>query len=215
MQSTRDRELREAKEKLTTTYRPALTEEQKPVIPAPKIFADLTCASSDLDNIPTTAQCAVHLEFLEKVVQLKQKVLTSNALDRAFRLVPADKLVTRKGKREVEADAKFKERQAVKWPVFVRIGAARFLKWWKACSAWLPIGDHAIILDEDILPPIGLYLKNFSRFGLMGILRCSHGVARLSLESDQVRDFLQMPGPGEDAKSSISLAAYCELTILF
>ena len=116
-------------------------------IPSPEIFAALENPTSASDSPPTTAECAVHLELLEVLLALKQKVITSNALDRAFSIVPKDKLVTVGRKRTRVADATFQTRRAVKWPVYVRLAAARFLSWWNRLDV--------IMSDGKSLPPLG------------------------------------------------------------
>ena len=161
---TRDRERREVSEKLATAYLPAKTPGEQPVIPKPEIFDALHHPAADLAALPTTAECAVHLQLLEKFVALKQKILTSNALDRALAIVPKDKLVAQGGKRQRQADDTFKARQAVKWPIFVRIAAARFLKWWSTCSRigcspiLLHAQDNRLRMAEIALPPLGTSL---------------------------------------------------------
>jgi hypothetical protein len=100
----------------------------------------------------------VHLQLLEKFVALKQKVLTSNALDRAFAIVPKEKLVTRGGKRQPQADETFKARQAVKWPIFIRLAAARFVKWWFRYGPILQTQDNGLRMAENSLPPLGTLL---------------------------------------------------------
>lgn len=155
---TRDRERREECEKLATAYPPAKTPGEEPVIPRPEIFDALHHPTTDLAAPPTTAECAVHLQLLEKFVALKQKILTSNDLDRALAIIPKDKLVTQAGKRQRRADDTFKARQAVKWPIFVRIAAARFLRWWGTCSPIRHAEDHRLRMTEISLPPLGTSL---------------------------------------------------------
>lgn len=154
---TRNRE-REETEKLATLYRPAETPAEQPVIPKPEIFDSLDNPAANLAALPTIAECAVHLQLLEKFVVLKQKILTSNRLDRAFAITPKEKLVTRGGKREVQADQTFKTRQAVKWPIFVRLAAARFLRWWRRCSHVLHSQGDSLRMAEVSLPPLGTSL---------------------------------------------------------
>ena len=155
---TRDRERREESEKLATAYPPAKTPGEQPVIPKPEIFDALHLPTADLAALPTTAECAVHLQLLEKFVALKQKVLTSNDLDRALGIIPKDKLVVQGGKRQRRADETFKAQQAVKWPIFVRIAAARFWKWWGSCSPMLHAQDNKLRVTETSLPPLGMSL---------------------------------------------------------
>ena len=152
---TRDRERREESEKLATLYPPARTPGEEPVIPKPEIFDALHNPAENPAALPTIAECAVHLQLLEKFVALKQKVLTSNRLDRAFAIIPKDELVTKGGKREIQADQTFKERQAVKWPIFVRFASARFLRWWRICSPILHPQDNRLRMADTSVPPLG------------------------------------------------------------
>ena len=156
---TRDRERREESEKLATMYLPAKTPGEQAVIPKPEIFDALDNPATDLAALPTSAECAVHLQLLEKFVALKQKILTSNALDRTFAIAPKDKLVTRGGKRQPQADQSFKARQAVKWPIFVRIAAARFWRWWHTFRPILHTQDDRWRMAETSLPPLGMSLS--------------------------------------------------------
>ncbi|KAH8591653.1 hypothetical protein B0O99DRAFT_690461 [Bisporella sp. PMI_857] len=135
------------------------------IIPSPEIFSALKYPTAVSDSFPATAECAVHLELLEVFLALKQKVLTSNALDRAFSIVPNDKLVTVGRKRTREADATFQTRRAVKWPIYVRLAAARFLKWWDRLDVIMS-GGHPEFWDataemrvtENWLPPVDVLM---------------------------------------------------------
>lgn len=163
---TRDRERREESEKLVTAYSPAKTPGEQPVIPKPEIFDGLHHTTADLAALPTIAECAVHLQLLEKFVALKQKILTSNALDRALAIIPEDKLVAQGGKRQRRADETFKAQQAVKWPIFVRIAAARFVRWWGTYSPMLRAQDNRLRVTEISLPPLGRLLWLRWKFAL-------------------------------------------------
>ena len=182
----RDRERREESEKLATLYPPARTPSDQPVIPKPEIFDALDNPTADPTALPTTAECAVHLQLLEKFVALKQKVLTSNRLDRAFAIVPKDELVTKGGKRQVQADKTFKARQAVKWPIFVRLAAARFLRWWCTCSPIVhPQGDR-LRMAETSLPPLGTSLWIQSRLALTYLSRCPYDLVCISFQPNEI-----------------------------
>jgi len=80
---------------LRAAFPAAKTPEERPIIPAREIYEALDHPPKEPGVLPTTAECAVHLELLEAFLVLKQKVLTSNALDRAFSISPKDKLVTK------------------------------------------------------------------------------------------------------------------------
>ncbi|KAK3389153.1 hypothetical protein B0H63DRAFT_518397 [Podospora didyma] len=142
---------------LETKYPASKSTDDEPAIPTPDIFVSLV----DKDNakneaqMPSIAECAVHLRMLEAFLVLKQKVATSNALDRAFGIAPKDTLTTiRGGKRCRKTDATFKERRKVKWNLFVRMAVWRFLGWWKGAVKTLPPLDvlmvwHAFLLNHS------------------------------------------------------------------
>lgn len=183
---TRDRERREESEKLATAYPPAKTPSEQPVIPKPEIFDALHHATTDLAALPSTAECAVHLQLLEKLVALKQKILTSNDLDRAFAIIPKDKVVTQGRKKQRRADETFKARQAVKWAIFVRIAAARFLRWWGTCSPTQRAEDHDLRMTETSLPPLGMSLWFRGKPALTSGSRCPDGLACFSSQPNQI-----------------------------
>jgi hypothetical protein len=111
-------------------------------IPPHNIFtADDRDGNSDL---PSIAECAVHLEFLETLFVLRQRVLKSETLDEVFDIKPEYKFVDRKGVRTQLKDETLWERRQVKWPRFVDLAVARFTAWW------------ANVRDTDgTLPPLG------------------------------------------------------------
>lgn len=147
---------------LRAAFPTAKTPEEQPIIPAPEIFKALDNPPKEPGALPTTAECAVHLELLEAFLVLKQKVLTSNALDRAFSISPKDKLVTKGRIRTREPDATFKTRRLVKWPIYTRLAAARFLRWWDSVNMTLSAGRDALRdisigteITQTPLPPLG------------------------------------------------------------
>ena len=152
--------------------------EEAAAIPAPVIFAGLDDASTDSGSesaaavkaalegdlepsppLPSVAECAVHLEMLEAFVILKQKILTSNGLDRAFGIIPthtAMATIRGRGVRWVRKDdPKFAPHRLQKWSAYVRLAAARFLAWWDALDEILFSGDRASVMPETALPPLG------------------------------------------------------------
>ena len=182
---TQDRE-REEREILKTLYFPAETPAEQPVIPEPKIFDALDNPAANLAALPTVAECAVHLQLLEKFVVLKQKILTSNRLDRAFDIIPKENLVSRGGKRQVQADQTFKTRQAVKWPIFVRLATARFLRWWRRCSPLLHPQDDSLRMAEISLPPLGTSLWIHQKLALTYFSRCSFDLACFRFQPNEI-----------------------------
>jgi hypothetical protein len=147
---------------LRTAFPAAKTLEEQPFIPALEIFEALNNPTTEHDALLTTAECTVHLELLEAFMVLKQKLLTSNALDRAFSILPNDKLVTKGRTRTREVDATFKTRRAVKWPIYIRLAATRFLRWWDLLDMIMSAGGNPfwdisrrIEITERSLPPLG------------------------------------------------------------
>ncbi|KAK0722627.1 hypothetical protein B0T26DRAFT_640760 [Lasiosphaeria miniovina] len=141
---------------LETKFPASKSIDDEPAIPTPDIFASLLDDdhAKNEEQLPRIAECAVHLRMLEAFLVLKQKVATSNALDRAFGIAPKDTLTTVCGKRCRKTDTTFKERRKVKWNLFVRMAAWRFLDWWKGAVKTLPPLDvlmvwHAFLLNHS------------------------------------------------------------------
>ncbi|KAH6714819.1 hypothetical protein BKA61DRAFT_479955, partial [Leptodontidium sp. MPI-SDFR-AT-0119] len=117
----------------------------------------------DQQSPPSISASAAHLELLDAFLAVKQKVLTSNALDRAFSIMPKDKLVTVGRKRTRKADPTFQQRRLVKWPIYVRIAAARFLRWWDSLEFVLSDGKilfpgYDLNITENCLPPLDVLM---------------------------------------------------------
>ncbi len=129
-----------------------------PVIPDPAIFATLDHSA----DLPSIGEFATHLELLEAFFMLQQKVLTSNALDRAFGIVPKPKVQTtgfgRRKKATVEQDKTFQDRRAVKWDAFVRLAAARFQRWWNFLET--AGGSGRIQITAENMPPLGTWTRH-------------------------------------------------------
>lgn len=122
---------------LIGTFKTAQTEDEQPIIPPNSLFDGLSPSPLegthvDGNKMPVIAECAVHLELLEAFLVLKEKIYTSNALDRTFAIRPEDKFVTQyRSRRKVrQPDKTFQTRRAVKWPIYIRLAAVRFLQWW-------------------------------------------------------------------------------------
>jgi hypothetical protein len=184
-------------------------------IPAPEIFADL--ADADQQSLPSSSVIAVHLELLEAFLALKQKVLISNALDRAFSIVPEDKLITVGRKRTRQADPTFQKRRLVKWPIYVRLAAARFLKWWESLDSVLWDEDrlspgHGVIITEKSFPPLG---KNTflieAGHDTDKCCRCPHGLAFLHAQTCQIQELLSTDPEKECLLCELSLGIGCKI----
>ncbi|KAM0216396.1 hypothetical protein ACHAQD_007858 [Fusarium lateritium] len=123
---------------VTAKYYPsAPTLDENPVIPSPDIFNLLE--DSHEDNLPTAAQCAVHLELLEVFHALRIQILDSKALDEIFELGGATKKVYRPkfvqglGKtvnQEVTLrNTVWEENRDKKWTFYLGKAVPRFLVW--------------------------------------------------------------------------------------
>ncbi|KAH0561981.1 hypothetical protein GP486_003310 [Trichoglossum hirsutum] len=128
-------------------------------IPPPDIF---TTDDDDDDDgekghrLPSAAQCAVHLEFLETLFVLRQRVLRSDALDGAFDIKPEYKFVDRKGVRTQLKDETLWDRRQAKWPRFVELAVARFTAWWanaRDTDTTMPPLDVLMVWHSFLLNP--------------------------------------------------------------
>jgi hypothetical protein len=149
-------------------FRRARVEAERPRIPAPTLFSGLT-DGDELDGIPNPAQCAVHLEFLQVLITLEQRVINSNALDRTFDLRPEIRQRYNYTKRRNESvrdrslDKTFQQRRRVKWEFFVSAATTRFIYWWRHVAA-----TGKVRIDNDTLPPLGAFTCLVSMaFGLL------------------------------------------------
>ena len=133
-------------------------EYSEPIIPASNIF-DLLSKSprrEDTAQLPTVAECAVHLEFLMALHVLRRSVTHSTALDEVFdmRLDPdhqqrRSRLSFRQAKRNRAAEV---EMQSKKWIIFVEFAAERFIRWLKTADALIG-GSHAAFAKPELLLP--------------------------------------------------------------
>jgi hypothetical protein len=145
---------------------------QEPKIPAPQLFkslSDSTPPDSDQPDLPNISECAVHLELLEVLHTLHEKVLQSTALDDTFGYKPVKKTVYRRqysiAKRKYEpyaytvGDEKFATRRMAKWPNFLELSVGRFIQ-------WIQIVDRMSFSSEStntslglgLLPPLGKFI---------------------------------------------------------
>jgi hypothetical protein len=141
----------QSEQKLVKDLSKEVQPHEKDFIPNPTIF-DKLGQVKDIAALPSVAECAAHLQLLEAFLILKQKILTSNALDRAFSIIPQNKITVTYRRKKLEKDATFGDRQLVKWPVFVQLAATRFLAWWENLAQ--PDEKTGQIMDRN-LPPLG------------------------------------------------------------
>ena len=119
-------------------FSPAASPDDEPAIPSPDMF-DFLPAPDDKSagsfRLPHRSECAAHLELLEALFALRQRVLRSEALDSVMGTEPV-----RVAKTGYNGDTKtFKDgwlgtRRQVKWPIFVEFAVVRFLAWCKPFS---------------------------------------------------------------------------------
>lgn len=147
------------------TFEKAATSKENPKIPEPGLF-DFASEDSEDDTtrLPTVAECAAHLELLEAFYHVRLKVLSSTTLDATLGIKPERRTVYRKTKRayrrrysiqEVKLrDDTFQERRKAKWPFYLALATARFLRWIEAVERGLhdPRVSKGTLL---YLPPIG------------------------------------------------------------
>lgn len=121
-------------------YELAVKPEDFPVIPDPGIFNFATPINVNNEPsrrrmtldlaLPTQAECATHLEFLETLFILRQKILVSKELDDVMQTKPVREHKTgAQGDEKTLKDDKLWDRRQAKWPRFVELATVRFLAW--------------------------------------------------------------------------------------
>ncbi|KAF4997175.1 hypothetical protein FGRMN_4070 [Fusarium graminum] len=168
---------REMNRTIRLTYYPSAdTRDENPLIPSPDIFNLV----EDLhrDNLPTPAQCAVHLELLEVFHALRIRVLDSKALDQVFNLGEATKKVYRrkfvKGL-EKNVNQEITLRNTIwennrdnKWTFYLGRAAPRFLVWANDYDTFLASqlskdgSDDGVaeipMFEPSLLPPVDVLM---------------------------------------------------------
>jgi hypothetical protein len=143
-------------------FRTAATKAEEPVIPPSSAFQDLQEAAEnpDLARLPTTAECAVHLELLEAFYYLRRRVLQSRELDTVLGIKPQPRIVWRgrgRYKKQIKLkDDTFAERRKDKWPFFVAVAVGRFKRWLVRTELDLGLGETGErVAKVKHLPPLG------------------------------------------------------------
>lgn len=145
--------------KYTTTS----SQELQPKIPSPDIFENLTSVPQERNPLPTTAECAIHLEFLAVLRELRERVIKSKELDGIFDIQPINQIVTRRGRRVNLGDPTFKTRREVKWDKFLDFAVVRFLAWWEKVPDMVSSENgESYHWEAKTLPPLGEYTKVLS-----------------------------------------------------
>jgi hypothetical protein len=154
-------------------YTTATSKESEPIIPSPSIFKPLLDHTNKANNspaavhrLPSTAECAVHLEFLEALFVLRQRILRSEDLDDVFDIKPEYKYVDRGGEQTRLKDTTLWERRQVKWERFVAFAVARFMMWSEKVREIVGVRDDGAgrelcEVTDDALPPLGEWITYY------------------------------------------------------
>ncbi|KAL4724483.1 hypothetical protein ACLX1H_009099 [Fusarium chlamydosporum] len=139
-------------------YDIAYNPEDFPTIPVDSIFDfsdEIRRELSDPDfALPTLAECATHLEFLETIFVLRQNILVSQDLDDVMQTQPDREEKTGvNGDIKTFKDEKLWERRQAKWPLFVEFATIRFLAWREEFNK----STNTEII-QDILPPLDVLM---------------------------------------------------------
>ncbi|KAM0561292.1 hypothetical protein ACHAPJ_003171 [Fusarium lateritium] len=164
-------------EKVWSSYYPsAATMDENPVIPSPDTFNEL----DDLhqDNLPTPAQCAVHLELLEVFHALRIKIIDSKIIDKTFDLGEETKIIYRrkwvKGLNKYVNEGhrvrnpRWEDKRDKKWTWYLGEAAQRFYVWARYYNRWMSSempksnsddGQSGISMtDGSWLPPVDILM---------------------------------------------------------
>lgn len=120
--------------------RNALSVSQNPEIPAQTLFDFSASTQKTSATLPPVADCATHLELLQVFHDLQTRVLASTEFDKVLEIQSEPRTVfetkytygygghyTRTEKKL--RDETFDERRKLKWPLYLNLAAARFLRW--------------------------------------------------------------------------------------
>jgi hypothetical protein len=165
-------------------YKVARCAAEEPQIPANAFFEPLFAAESnerrrDLAVLPSVAECAAHLELLECLFALRQRVLKSDELDAVFGIAPHHRVVKRDGKDVKLKDNTLWERRQVKWTRFVEWAVVRFLCWRRVLmsKSAQTIGWQ---MSDDNLPPLDVIMVLHSFFLNPSIFLLNGGMGPLN-----------------------------------
>ncbi|CEL04866.1 hypothetical protein ASPCAL05990 [Aspergillus calidoustus] len=178
-------------------YNPKVT-----AIPDLTLFDGLSPDDPGPKALPTLAECAVHLEMLEAFQTLRQEVIHSKKLDKAFGIEPKKTTVYRKvwnGARRrkdrtytidkhVLKDPDFASKRKNKWTYFLQISAVRFHTWIQVVNRCLkdhdangaPIPRYLLLPPLDILIIWHAYLLNCDDFKAYCAVQNLHHVQNIA-----------------------------------
>ncbi|KAF4970070.1 hypothetical protein FSARC_2816 [Fusarium sarcochroum] len=146
-------------------YRLAFKPEDWPIIPDPSIFQFENTNNTNNTKpskkpktpelaLPTVSECAAHLEFLETLYMLRQKILVSIGLDEVFQTNPVRETKTGvQGDTKTLKDEGLWERRQAKWPKYVEFAVVRFLAWREELNQ-----SNNPEITNDNLPPLDVLM---------------------------------------------------------
>ncbi|KAF4982821.1 hypothetical protein FZEAL_1613 [Fusarium zealandicum] len=139
-------------------YQLAYKAEDRPIIPEPSLF-DFDQEESHMGSaaglaLPQIPECAAHLELLETLYVLRQRILVSDKFDTAMSIRPNRETKTgHRGDTKTFKDETLWGRRQVKWPKFVEFAVVRFLAWRERLNR----GNDPAITDDN-LPPLDVIM---------------------------------------------------------
>ncbi|KAM7215863.1 Protein of unknown function (DUF1399) domain containing protein [Rhypophila decipiens] len=150
--------------KTAISYKIATQDEEKPVIPDLDVFRSDDSSATDkkpFGALPTVGDCAIHLEFLETLFVLRQKIFRSNDIDKAMGIALArEKKTGFKGDTKELKDTTFETRRRKKWPKYTEFAVIRFIDWMENLPAnagpdiKLPPLDILMVWHAFLLNPL-------------------------------------------------------------
>ncbi|KAF4471911.1 hypothetical protein FALBO_1172 [Fusarium albosuccineum] len=137
-------------------YQLSTKPQDKPIIPDLAIFNfddEQKPHNSDV-SLPRVAECAAHLEFLETLYVLRQRIFVSKEFDDAMDIKPNRETKTgHVGDTKTFKDNTFWERRQQKWPKYIEFAVIRFLAWRRRINQ----GVYETITSDN-LPPIDVLM---------------------------------------------------------
>ncbi|KAK4171644.1 hypothetical protein QBC36DRAFT_339591 [Triangularia setosa] len=145
-----------------TPYPPARKTTDEPVIPEPAVFEqDDTTNSAPAARLPTVAECAIHLELLETLFVLRERILRSEEIDKTMGINRRRETKTgHNGDTKTFKDTTFESRRQDKWTRFIEFAVVRFLDWRTRLASQSQNGDKFTLPPLDIIMVWHTFLLN-------------------------------------------------------
>ncbi|KAK4200876.1 hypothetical protein QBC40DRAFT_224494 [Triangularia verruculosa] len=140
--------------KTRSAYPSARTSSEEPVIPKPTLFEENHVTNSErAARLPTVAECAIHLELLETLFVLRERILRSEDIDNSMGITRKRETKTgHNGDTKTFKDATFESRRQAKWIRFIEFAVVRFLDW---RTRFVAQSQHD---EEFTLPPLDIIM---------------------------------------------------------